>query len=176
MDILNDKFVVVDLETSGLDKNRDYIIELGAVKIVNGKIKDKYSTLVLCPQMQSLPKEVEELTEIHYEELKKAPAIGEVLKQFYEFANGCTLVAHNLPFDFAFLRNWGFWCGVWFDEFEKFAIDTIELAKQVLGDKVANYKLCTIAKHFGIEFAHHRALSDAEATAKIFLELANSHY
>lgn len=171
MDISNEKFVVFDLETSGLDKNRDYIIEFGAVKIENGKITDKYSSLVFCPQMQSLPKAVEELTGITYDELRAAPPVDEVLKKFYKFSKGCTLVAHNLPFDFAFLRNWGFCCGVWFDEFEKSAIDTVALAKKILGDRVANYKLSTIAKYFDIEFTHHCALTDAEATAKIFLAL-----
>jgi len=172
MNILNERFVVVDLETSGLNKNRDYIIELGAVKIENGKITDNYSTLVFCPQMVALSTEIEELTGIHYEDLKNAPHVGEVLKTFYEFAKGCTLVVHNLPFDFAFLRNWGFWCGVWFDEFEKSAIDTVALAKKLLGDKVENYKLSTLANYYGVEFTHHRALNDAETTAKIFLELA----
>ena len=168
--------VVVDLETSGLDKNRDYIIEVGAVKIEEGKICDKFATLVYTPQMKCLPPEVESLTGITYEQLKGAPLVEEVLQKLYKFAKDCTLVAHNLPFDFAFLRNWGFWCGVHFDEFEKDAIDTIDLAKQVLGDKVKNYKLATLADYFNIEFNHHRALDYAEVTAKIFLELIKRTY
>ena len=176
MDIFNNKYVVVDLETSGLDKNRDYIIELAAVKIENGIICNKFSTLVYTPQMKCLPPEVEGLTGITYEQLKDAPLVDEVLQKLYKFANGCILVIHNLPFQFAFLRNWGFWCGVHFDKFEKDAIDTIDLARQVLGDKVKNFKLATLAEYFNIEFNHHRALDDAEATAKIFLELAKKTY
>ena len=172
MDILDNKFVVVDLETSGLDTNRDYIIELAAVKIENGKICDKFSTLVYTSQMKCLLPEVESLTGIKFEQLKCVPLVEEVLQKLYKFAKDCTLVAHNLPFDFAFLRNWGFWCGVHFDEFEKDAIDTIDLAKQVLGNKVENYKLATLAEYFNIEFNHHRTLDDAEVTAKILLELA----
>lgn len=168
----NNTMVIVDLETSGLDRNLDYIIEIGAVKIEKGEIADKFSTLVNCPQMESLPEEVEELTGISYEQIKTAPRVGEVLQRFYGFAKGSILVAHNLPFDFAFLRNWGFWCKVWFDEFEDNAIDTVALAKEKLCGKVDNYKLSTIAKYFNIEFTHHRALDDAEATAKILLELA----
>lgn len=166
--------VIVDLETSGLDINRDYIIEVGAVKIENGKIRDKFSSLVNSPQMESLPEEVEKLTGITFEQLKTAPTIGDVLQKFYDFAKGSILVAHNLPFDFAFLRNWGFWCRVNFDEFEKDATDTVALAKQVLGDKVKNYNLATLADYFNTEFNHHRALDDAEATAKILLEFAKS--
>lgn len=171
MDI-NNKYVVFDLETSGLDVNRDYIIEIGAVKIENGEITDRFSTLVNCPQMESLTKEIEELTGITYEQVKTAPSVGSVLQEFYKFARGCILVAHNLPFDFAFLRNWGFWCGIWFDEFEKSAIDTVALAEEKLCGKVENYKLFTLAKYFGIEFNAHRALNDAETTAEIFLKLA----
>lgn len=170
--IENNTIVVVDLETSGLDKNRDYIIEVGAVKIENGEINERYYSLANTPQMQLLPEEIERLTGITFEQLKTAPFVGEVLKGLFEFSRSCIIVAHNLPFDFAFLRNWGFWCGVPFDEFKDKVIDTVALAKQILGDKVKNYKLSTLAEYFNIEFNHHRALDDAEATAKIFLELA----
>lgn len=173
--IKNNKIVVFDLETSGLDKNLDYIIETGAVKIEGGNITDKFITFVNCPQMESLPKEVEELTGISFEQIKNAPRVGEVLQKFYDFAKGSILVAHNLPFDFAFLRNWGFWCGISFDEFEKNAIDTVSLAKEKLCGEIDNYKLSTIAKHFNIEFTHHRASDDAEATAKILLAMVNGN-
>ncbi len=164
------KFVVVDLETTGLDTSKDHIIEIGAAKIVKGKITDKFSSFVSCPV--SLPAEIVELTGITENDLKNAPTNEEALKNLLRFMQGCTLVAHNLPFDFAFLRNWGFRCKIFFDEFEKDAIDTVELSKQVLKDKVENYKLSTLAKYLGIEFTHHRALNDAEATANILIELA----
>lgn len=170
--IENNTIVVVDLETSGLDKNRDYIIEIGAVKIKNGIICDKYTTLVNSIQLESLQPEVERLTGITYEQLKSAPFVDEVLQKHYEFSKGCVLVAHNLSFHFAFLRNWGFWCGVSFDEFEKDAIDTVDLAKQILGDKVKNYKLSTLTNYFNIEFTQQRTLDYAETVAKILLELA----
>ena len=164
--------VVVDLETTGLDRNRDYIIEVGAVKIENGEISERYYSLANNPQMQSLPKEIERLTGITFEQLKTAPFVGEVLKGLFEFSRSCIIVAHNLPFDFAFLRNWGFWYGVPFDEFKAEVIDTVALAKQVLGDEVKNFKLSTLANYFNIEFNHHRALDDVEATAKILIELS----
>lgn len=168
--IENNTFVVVDLETSGLSVH-DFIIEVGAVKIKNGEICDKFSTLVNSIQLKSLPPEIERLTGIKYEQIKNAPYVDEVLQKLYKFAKDCTFVAHNLPFDFGFLRNWGFWCGVPFDEFKDNVIDTVELSKKVLGDKVKNYKLATLADYFNIEFNHHCALDDAETTAKILLEL-----
>lgn len=170
MDLLNNKYVVLDLETSGLDKNRDYIIEVGAVKIENGVIGERFSTLVKTPQMPELSKEIEELTGIRFADLQSAPSIDNVLRDLYDFLKGCTLVVHNLPFDYAFLQNWGFWCGVYFDEF-KAGIDTVKLAQEKLGDKVKNYSLSTLANYYNIEFTSHRALQDAETTAKIFLEL-----
>lgn len=172
--IKNKKIVVVDLETTGLDPNRDFIIEIGAVKIEKGKITEKFSTFVACPV--SLPSEIVVLTGITEKELKGAPAMEDALKSLREFMEGCTLVAHNFPFDFAFLSKWGFWCGVPFDQFEKGALDTVALAKEILGEQVENYKLSTLAKYFGIEFTRHRALDDAETTAKILLELANRQY
>ena len=173
MDILNNEFVVVDLETSGLDTNRDFIIEVGAVKIKDGKICDKFSTLVNSLQLKCLSPEIEELTGIKSEQLKNAPLVSEVLQKLYEFAKGSILVAHNLPFGFAFLRNWGFWCGISFDEFENGAIDIVELSKQFIGKNVENYKLATLADYFNIKFTPQLTLDYAEATAKIFLELAN---
>ncbi len=170
MDIFNNKYVVLDLETSGLNKNYDYIIEVGAVKIENGEISERFSTLVNTTQMRELPKEIEVLTGIKFADLQSAPSIDSVLRELYGFMKGCTLVVHNLPFDYAFLRNWGFWCGVHFDEFSD-GIDTVKLAQEKLGDKVLNFKLPTLTNYFNIEFTNHRALHDAETTAKIFLEL-----
>ena len=141
------------------------------VKIAGGKITETFSTFVSCPV--SLPAEIVELTGITESDLRGAPTIEEALKNLGEFMRGCALVAHNLLFDFAFLRNWGSRCGVDFNEFEKDALDTVELAREVLKNRVENYKLSTLAKYFRIAFSHHRALNDAETTAEIFIGLAS---
>lgn len=173
MDILKDKFVVVDLETTGLDVNRDYIIEIGAAKIENGICGDTFSSFASCKQMQKLPENITTLTGITDNDLLNAPPIEDVLAGFKEFADGCTLVAYNLQFNFSFLRNWGFWCNVDFDPFAKEAIDTIEYAKSILGGKVKNYKLSSLTKYLDIQYTHHRALTDAVAIAEIFIKLGN---
>ena len=173
MNILKDRFVVVDLETTGLDVNRDYIIEIGAVKIEDGKCSDTFSSFASCMQMQKLPEKITALTGITDNDLLNAPPIENVLAQLKDFAEGYILVAHNLSFDFAFLRNWGFWCGVDFDSFAGDAIDTIEYAKSILDGKVKNYKLSSLAEYFDMRFTHHRALTDAVATAEIFIRLAD---
>ncbi len=166
------KIVVVDLETTGLDANHDHIIEIGAVKIKKGRITEKFSTFVSCPV--ALPAEITELTGITENDLKGAPRIKEALENLFGFMRGCVLVAHNLPFDYSFLRNWGYECGVDFGGFARGALDVITFSKEILQGEVSNYKFSTLAKYFGIEFTHRRALNDAEATAKIFLKLAQT--
>ena len=175
MDIESGRFVVFDLETTGLDVNRDFIIEIGAAKIENGEIGERFSSFVSYPA--HLPEDIKELTGIADGDLKDAPPIEDVLVRFKNFARGCTLVAHNLGFDFAILRNWGFWCvtstcDTDFDPFAEDAIDTLALSKKVLGGAVKNYKLHTLADYFGIPFEPHRALGDAVETAEVFLKHA----
>lgn len=167
MDISNRSYVVVDLETSGLGYD-DHIIEVGAVKILNGEITEKYHTFVECPI--KLSPEVVLLTGIKDEDLSSAPPVVEALKQLHAFCEECVIIAHNLPFDYSFMKKYGDEYGIFFDNPQ---IDTLVMARARLKNAdIANYKLSTLANYFNIEFRHHRALDDAEATAKIFLKLA----
>ena len=104
MEILKDKFVVVDLETSGLSYS-DHIIEIGAVKIINGEITEKFHSFVACPI--KLSPEIELLTGIKDEDLFGAPTVDKALKELHSFCEGCILVAHNLPFDYSFVKKYG---------------------------------------------------------------------
>ena len=167
MDILNRSYVVVDLETSGLSYD-EHIIEVGAVKIVNGEITEKYHTFVACPI--KLSPEVELLTGIKDEDLYGAPPVEKALKELHAFCESCIIVAHNLPFDYSFMKKYGDEYDIFFDNPQ---IDTLVMARARLKNAdIANYKLFTLANYFNIEFRHHCALDDAETTAKIFLELA----
>lgn len=163
------KFVVFDLETTGLNNTPgagafDRIIEVGAVKIENGAIAEKFSTFVACPVRLSA--EIVNLTGITDEMLDGAPAVGDVLADFYKFTAGCTLVGHNVTFDTRFIRYYGEKEGYFFGQRE---IDTVGFAQMML--RLSNYKLNTVADHFGFTFNHHRAYDDAFVTAKIFIEL-----
>ncbi len=172
MNLLKDRFVAVDLETTGLDMHRDSIIKIGAVKCENGEIIDRFSTSVHCPK-ERLSSEIVSLTGITYEQLQNAPKLTIALQALYNFIDGSVLVAHNFRFDFSFLQNWGFWCNVDFGGFEKDGIDTVALAKEKLAGQIKNYKLCTVAEFLGIACpSQHRALADAETCAKILLVLA----
>lgn len=171
-DILNNEFVVFDLETTGLINlpsmgKMDKIIEIGAVKIKGGKIKEKFSSFVACPD--KLPANIVELTGIHDEDLVGAPTVDKVLPDFFKFVDGCFLVGHNVTFDYRFIRYYGEENGY---SFENREFDTCTLAQEVLrAEGLANYKLNTIAAFYGYDFNHHRAYEDAVVTAKIFLQL-----
>ncbi len=163
-------FVVFDLETTGLNCTpaggaMDRIIEVGAVKIRNGAICEKFSSFVACPV--KLSREIIGLTGITDSMLVGAPDVGIVMADFFKFTDGCELVGHNVQFDYNFVRHYGEKEGYLFDRKQ---YDTVSFSQQML--RLSNYKLNTVADHFGFTFNHHRAFDDAFVTAKIFIELA----
>ena len=147
----------------------DRIIELGAVKLVNGEIAEKFSTFVACKER--LSNEIINLTGIRDEDLIGAPEIDKVLADFYKFTDGAILVGHNVNFDYRFVHYYGEENGYMFD---KKLYDTLALAQEVLRGRLANYKLNTVADHYGLTFNHHRAFDDACVTAKVFIELVKA--
>lgn len=160
---LRDSFVVFDLETTGFSPTRNRIIEIGAVKVENGKITERYSTFVN-PGVK-IPKRITELTGINDDMVKDAPDIRDVLPQFLEFCKGCILVAHNAGFDYSFLCAKGEELGL---STEFTVVDTVGIAR-VLFPHQAKYTLDSVAKVLKISLVnHHRAVEDAEATAEIF--------
>ena len=164
--------VVFDLETTGLVSQpsmgkMDKIIEVGAVKLVDGEICEKFATFVACPDR--LPPKIVELTGIHDEDLIGAPTVDKVMADFFKFVDGAILVGHNVNFDYGFIRYYGKDNGY---IFSNPALDTVTLAQEQLAAAgLANYKLNTIAEYYGLDFNHHRAFEDAATTAKIFVEL-----
>ncbi len=160
---LDSDFVVFDLETTGFSPEKNRIIEIGAVKVQNGKITDKFSTFVN-PEVP-IPFRIEELTSINDNMVLDAPVIGQILPQFMEFCEGCVMVAHNASFDMSFIEanceRLGIPC-------DKTSVDTVAMAR-VLLPALNRFKLDTVAKAVGVPLGHHhRAVDDAGCTAEIF--------
>ena len=163
---LNDRYVVFDLETTGFSAKSDKIIEIGAVKVENGKIIDRFSTFVN-PEIP-IPFRIEKLTSINDEMVIDAPKIEEILPEFMEFCKDSVMVAHNSDFDMSFIEAN---CKRQDLECDFTVIDTVAMSRYLIIG-LGRYKLDNVAKALGIVLDHHhRAVDDAECTALIFLKL-----
>lgn len=159
--------VVFDIETTGLDFNTDQIIELGAVKIKDGNIIEKFSTFV--KPTKKIPYEVVDLTGITNEMVEDAPPIEYVIKEFYDFTRGCVLSGHNIiGFDIKFIRNAGNNLAL---NFDNELIDTLNESR-VARLKISRFNLGTVVKALGLTLeGAHRAWNDAYAAAQVLLKL-----
>lgn len=158
--------VVFDIETTGLSKFNDNITEIGAVKIVNGKIVDIYQQLVN-PEMV-ISEFITNLTGITNEMVAKEPKIDKVMPEFLEFCQDAILAAHNAEFDIGFIKRKSHELGI---NFEPVFIDTLWLARAIL-PTLKNHKLNTLTKHYQVKLLnHHRASDDANATADILIKM-----
>ncbi|SEF45583.1 DNA polymerase-3 subunit alpha [Caloramator fervidus] len=165
---LDSTFVVFDIETTGFNANKDEIIEIGAVKIKDFKIVDKFSALIN-PERE-ISKEIIELTGITNEMISDKPRLGEVLPLFLEFIGDAPVVAHNAKFDTSFIREKSKKLNL---KFENTVIDTLTLSRWLLPE-LKKHKLNIIAEYLGVKLEnHHRAVDDAEATANIFIKFLN---
>jgi len=161
------EFVVFDIETTGFSPEYSKIIEIGAVKISEGKITGRFSKLI-DPHIP-VPLRIEQLTGINDSMLIGQPDIGEVLPEFLEFCKDAVLVAHNADFDCSFIKKNAEEQGY---EYPFTSVDTLNLSRFLLPN-LSRFKLDTVAKHLGVPLLkHHRAVDDAECTAGIFLKLA----
>ena len=165
--LIGKTFCVFDIETTGLDTDLCKIIEIGAVKIVNGVMTETFSTFI-DPQ-EPLSDKIKKLTGIEDSDLKGQPLIDAVMPDFYKFTEGSVLVGHNVQFDFGFITVKAKPMQFLFDNS---LLDTFSLARTYVPG-LSNYKLGTIAKHFGVvNEGAHRAIFDALATAEVFIKLA----
>ena len=160
-----DTYVIFDIETTGFYPGKDKITEIGAVKIKNGEITERFSHFVN-PE-RGIPIKVQELTGITPEMVQDQPIIEKILPMFLEFIDDAVLVAHNADFDLGFIR---YFCAKQGLNFDYTSIDTLGLARVLIPD-LTNYKLNTLAKALKVPLSgHHRAVNDAEATANLFLK------
>lgn len=165
--INSNKIVVFDLETTGLDPETCEITEIGAVKIENGEVTERFSSFV--KTNQPIPEEVQKITHITDEMLIGAPKIRDVLLDFYDWCDGCVISGYNIiNFDMKFIKKVASDIGI---EFKNEIVDTINVVRQSRL-RTPNYKLGTVVKTLGLTLEDaHRAFNDAYATAQVLLEL-----
>ena len=163
-------YVVFDFETTGVDFMNNGITEIGAVKISGGKITEQFTTLV--KPDYPITAEIIGITGITPEMVKDAPKIDKVLPDFLKFIEYSVIVAHNAAFDMSFLRRFANENDY---EVTNPVMDTLEMSRRLLPE-LRHHDLKTVADYFGIVFRHHRALSDAYATAEAFIELMKIKY
>ena len=161
---LSGDFVVFDIETTSLSARYGEIIEIAGVKISGGKIVDKFSEFV--KPTVPIPYHITELTNISPDMVRDAEFIETVLPAFLEFCKDCVLVAHNAGFDVGYIRKKAEEQSLSFDFCY---MDTLMLSRRLLS-ALKKHRLNQVAKHLGFAFTgHHRAINDAEVTARIFL-------
>ena len=162
---LSQTFVVFDLETTGFSNKNDKITEIGAVKVKNFEIVDRFNELIN-PE-KDISYKVQELTGITNDLIKDKPTIEEILPRFMEFIGDSVLVAHNAEFDIGFINQK---CKEMNIEFKNKSVDTLMLSR-ILLPHLKRFKLNNLTKELGVPLHnHHRAVDDAAATAQIFIK------
>ncbi len=162
---LRQTYVVFDIETTGFSAMKDKIIEIGAVRVEDGKITGRFSEFVN-PRIP-IPFRIQQLTSINDSMVAEAPPIEEILPKFEEFCRGAVMVAHNAEFDMSFIKKNYEDLGI---EREDTILDTVGMARFLL-PQLNRFKLDTVAKAVGVSLEHHhRAVDDAACTADIFLK------
>ncbi len=163
-------YVVFDTETTGFNAaGGDQMIEIGAVKLKDGEIIDRFDELI--NPGYHIPSHISELTCITDDMVKDSDTEEEVTKRFLSWVGACPLVAHNAKFDISFVSmamkkyNLG--------EFNYTVLDTLELS-HILDQAYARHSLSALVKRYNVpweEDAHHRADYDAEGTAYVFAKM-----
>jgi DNA polymerase-3 subunit alpha (Gram-positive type) len=169
-------FIVFDIETTGFNPHKEDLLEIGAVKIQNGKQLAEFHTLVR--PGKAISEEIQKLTGITPQMTQDAPLPDQALEKFGEFCTGAVLVAHNARFDVGFIKNK--MQQYWERPFNPAFLDTLGLARAVWPN-FKSYRLNTVAKELGLKLdKHHRAVDDARCAAgimeKAFLKIATRNF
>ena len=160
-----DDYVVFDIETTGLNKDFDKIIEIGALKYRNNILVSEFNYLVN-PKIK-IPEVITTITGIKDTDLITADTIDIVLPKFIDFIEDLPLIAHNSEFDLGFINTNLKLLGM--NKLTNKNIDTLLLAKKYL-PQMYNYKLETLKKYFKINQVSHRAVEDCYTANYVYQE------
>ena len=155
-------YVSLDLETTGLNPKLDKIIEIGAVKVIDGKPIDTFCAF-LNPG-RKLEERIIELTGITQEEVDSAKEAKDVIPSLVEFIGDLPLLGHRIMFDYSFLKHATVNLNI---PFEKEGVDTLKISRACCPE-LPSKKLTSMCCHYDIVYDAHRAFNDAEATAKLY--------
>ncbi|MDE7251471.1 MAG: 3'-5' exonuclease [Acetatifactor sp.] len=165
-----DTYISIDLETTGLHPKQDKIIEIGALKVIDGRITETFSTFV--NPARALDEHIVQLTGIRDEQLQSAPYIEDILPTVIDFLGDLPLLGHSILFDYSFLKKAAVDKKL---SFEKNAIDTLKIARKYLTD-LEHRSLDYLCQYYQIEHHAHRALEDARATHFLYHKLVELFY
>ncbi|MEK5178484.1 3'-5' exonuclease [Paenibacillus odorifer] len=166
MSAANEIITVIDVETTGLDHTTDHITEIAAIRAeitADGKIREigRFKTFVALPPGVEISQEITELTGISADDLRGAPRHWWAVDSVLDFARDSRLIAHNAPFDLAFLDR--IYDGLPSDGF----VCTHAMSRLVDPDESA--KLTDVCARYGVDLnGHHRAMNDVEATLQVY--------
>jgi len=164
-------FICFDIETTGLSPVTDKIIEIGALKVKDGKIVESFKEFIN-PGMK-LPGHIVRLTGITDEMVKEADTQEAVVRRFIDFTGEYIVMGHNISFDYSFIKTAAKLQQV---PFEKFGIDTLELSRKLL-PQLESKSLGNMCGHYHIINDNaHRAYDDAKATALLYVNLCNEFF
>ena len=162
-------FCVTDIETTGQKPEDSEIIEVATVKVKDCQIKEEYCSYIhpLCP----IPLYITQMTGIKDEDVKDAPRVEQVLKDWLGFVKGNDyFCAHNVMFDHDFIYQYLKVCNLPLEEMDKLKFFCTVKTARILYPELKSRKLADLIEHFKIPVdKRHRALDDAKATAKILL-------
>lgn len=161
-----DEYIVLDVETTGLQPQKDKILEIGAAKVQRGKVCTTYQTLINTGS--PVPERIQELTGITDAMRKSGRKIKEVMEEFVLFCGDLPILGHNVSFDYSFLKQTAAECGL---PFEKEALDTLKIARKVLPE-LPSRTLEALCVHYELHPNRaHRALDDALSTHELLWEM-----
>lgn len=159
-------YVSIDLETSGLDPKQDRILEIAAIKVVDGEVADTYETLV--DAGMHLSERIVSLTGISEEMTKKGTEPSVAIRRCVEFIGDMPILGHCIHFDYSFLKRAAVNHGL---TFEKEGIDTLKIARKAL-PQLESRGLAALCAYYQIPLEnHHRAMADAGATFQLYKRL-----
>lgn len=166
--VLNGDYTVFDIETTGLSKSDDEIIEISAVRFRAFRAERTFTTLI--NPGRHIPSRITEITGIADEDIKSAPMLEEIKASFLGFVGTDTLIGHNIrAFDLGFLHRRGFNI----EDPERAYLDTLNISRRLISkDSIENHKLETLLKYFGItRSSGHRGEIDSASTGILFAAL-----